>query len=178
MKVISLFSGIGGFEIAAQQMGWTPVVSCEIEEFPRKVLNYYWPNAYHHTDVKTLTYETINNEVSKRFGTDWRKDGVILTGGFPCQPYSAAGKREGKNDERHLWPEMFRLIQEISPDWIVGENVLGLVNWSRGLVFEEVQSDLEAKGYEVQPYILPAVSKNAPHRRDRVWFVAHSNGSK
>ena len=175
MKVISLFSGIGGFEIAAQQMGWTPVVSCEIEEFPRKVLNYYWPNAYHHKDVKTLTYETINNEVSKRFGTDWRKDGVILTGGFPCQPYSAAGKREGKNDERHLWPEMFRLIQEISPDWIVGENVLGLVNWSGGLVFEEVCVDLETQGYEVQPYILPAVSKNAPHRRDRVWFVAHSN---
>jgi len=98
----------------------------------------------------------------------------ILTGGFPCQPYSMAGKRLGKEDERHLWPEMLRAIREIQPRWVVGENVLGLVNWSGGLVFHEVQADLEAEGYEVQPYVLPACAVNAPHRRDRVWFVAHA----
>ena len=175
MKLISLFSGIGGFELAASWMGWTPIVTCEIEEFPNKILNYYWPNAYHHKDVKTLTYETINDELTRRWGKEWRDDKIILTGGFPCQPYSAAGQRKGKEDERHLWPEMLRLIQEIAPDWIVGENVLGLTNWNGGVVFEEVCVDLEDKGYEVQPYILPASSKNAPHKRDRVWFVAHSD---
>jgi len=175
MKLISLFSGIGGFELAASWMGWTPIVTCEIEEFPNKILNYYWPNAYHHKDVKTLTYETINDELTRRWGKEWRDDKIILTGGFPCQPYSAAGQRKGKEDERHLWPEMLRLIQEIAPDWILGENVLGLTNWNGGVVFEEVCVDLEDKGYQVQPYILPASSKNAPHKRDRVWFVAHSN---
>jgi site-specific DNA-cytosine methylase len=89
-----------------------------------------------------------------------------------------AGKRKGKDDERHLWPEMLRCIREVKPRWVIGENVLGLVNWSGGLVFHEVQADLEAEGYEVFPYVLPAVSVNAPHRRDRVWFVAHSNNSR
>jgi len=88
-----------------------------------------------------------------------------------------AGKRKGKDDERHLWPEMLRCIREVKPRWVVGENVLGLVNWSDGLVFHEVQTDLEAQGYEVFPYVLPAVSVNAPHRRDRVWFVAHSKNN-
>jgi DNA (cytosine-5)-methyltransferase 1 len=88
-----------------------------------------------------------------------------------------AGKRKGKDDERHLWPEMRRAIREIQPRWIVGENVLGLVNWSGGLVFEEVQADLEAEGYEVWAYVLPAAAVNAPHRRDRVWFVAHATGN-
>jgi len=87
-----------------------------------------------------------------------------------------AGKRLGKEDERHLWPQMCRAIREIQPRWVVGENVLGLVNWSGGLVFHEVQSDLEAAGYEVQPFVLPACAVNAPHRRDRVWFVAYANG--
>jgi len=100
-----------------------------------------------------------------------------LSGGFPCQPYSSAGKRLGKEDDRHLWPEMLRAIREIQPRWVVGENVLGLVNWNGGLVFEEVQADLEAQGYEVQPYVLPAASVNAPHRRDRVWFVAWNSES-
>lgn len=99
----------------------------------------------------------------------------ILTGGFPCQPYSLAGLRKGKEDERHLWPEMLRAIREIKPRWIVGENVLGLVGWNDGMVFEEVQADLEAEGYEVQPYVLPACAKDAPHRRDRVWFIAYAS---
>ena len=177
MKHISLFSGIGGFDLASEWMGWQNVASCEINPFGNKVLEYYWPNAYHHDDIKTLTYEKLNQELTTRFGADWHSDDIILTGGFPCQPYSSAGKRLGKEDERHLWPEMCRVIREVKPTWIVGENVLGLVNWSGGLVFEEVQADLEAEGYEVQPFVLPACAVNAPHRRDRVWFVAYSKSA-
>ena len=172
MKLISLFSGIGGFELAAEWAGWQNVVSCETNPFGRQVLNHYWPNAYHHDDIKTLTFEKIDYELKKILGENWNADDIVLTGGFPCQPYSAAGKRLGKEDERHLWPEMLRIIREVQPKWVVGENVLGLVNWSGGLVFEEVQADLESEGYEIQPYVLPAASVNAPHKRDRVWFVA------
>jgi DNA (cytosine-5)-methyltransferase 1 len=176
MKHISLFSGIGGFDLASEWAGWTNVASCEINPFGRRHLAYYWPHAYHHDDIKTLTGETVEYEAQKRYGHDWRADGVVLSGGFPCQPYSLAGKRLGKEDERHLWPEMLRVIREIQPTWIVGENVLGLVNWSDGLVFDEVQTDLEAAGYEVQAYVLPACAADAPHRRDRVWIVAHYKG--
>jgi DNA (cytosine-5)-methyltransferase 1 len=175
MKLISLFSGIGGFELAAEWMGWEPIVSCEINPFGRQVLKYYWPEAYHHDDIHTLTYERIDEQLKKRYGNEWRTDEIILTGGFPCQPYSLAGKRLGKADDRHLWPEMLRVIREIQPRWVVGENVHGLVNWDEGLVFNEVQTDLEAEGYEVQAYVLPAASVNAPHKRDRVWFVAFKN---
>ena len=176
MRHISLFSGIGGFDLAAHWAGWTNVASCEINPFGRRHLAYYWPHAYHHDDIKTLTGSIIEHEAQKRYGHDWRTDGVVLSGGFPCQPYSLAGKRLGKEDERHLWPEMLRVIREIQPDWIVGENVFGLVNWSDGLVFDEVQTDLEAQGYEVQSYVLPACAADAPHRRDRVWIVAHYKG--
>jgi len=164
----SLFSGIGGFDLAAQWMGWENKFHCEWNTFGQKVLHHYWPQAEQFTDITKTDFTKYANRID------------ILTGGFPCQPYSSAGKRLGKEDERHLWPEMLRAIREIQPRWIVGENVLGLVNWSDGLVFHEVQTDLEAEGYEVQPYVLPAVSVNAPHRRDRVWFVAYSNlyGSK
>jgi DNA (cytosine-5)-methyltransferase 1 len=160
MKHGSLFSGIGGFDLAAQWMGWENVFHCEIAEFPRKVLHHYWPNA--------ISYENI---IETDF-TKHRGHIDIISGGFPCQPYSLAGKRLGKEDARHLWPEMLRTIREIQPRWVVGENVFGLVNWNGGLVFDEVQSDLEAEGYEVQAYVLPACAVNAPHRRDRVWFVA------
>lgn len=160
----SLFSGIGGFDLAAEWMNWINAFHCEWNEFGQKVLKYYWPNAISYGDI-TKTNFTI-----------WRGKIDILTGGFPCQPYSLAGQRKGKEDERHLWPEMLRAIREIQPGYIVGENVYGLVNWNGGLVFHEVQTDLEAEGYEVQPIILPACAKNAPHRRDRVWFVAHSEG--
>lgn len=175
MKHISLFSGIGGFDLAAEWAGWTNVASCEINPFGRRHLAYYWPHAYHHDDIKTLTGEKIEHEAQKRYGPDWRADGVILSGGFPCQPYSLAGKRLGKEDERHLWPEMLRVIREIKPDWIVGENVFGIINWSHGLVFDEVQTDLEAQGYEVQAFVLPACAADAPHRRDRVWIVAYAD---
>jgi len=156
----SLFSGIGGFDLAAEWMGWTNVFHCEIEEFPRKVLEYHFPNSITYEDIKETDFTIHRGHID------------ILTGGFPCQPYSTAGKRLGKEDDRHLWPEMLRAIREIQPRWVVGENVRGLVNWNGGLVFEEVQADLENEGYEVQPFILPAAGVNAPHRRDRVWFVA------
>lgn len=161
----SLFSGIGGFDLAAEWMGWENVFHCEWNSFGQKVLKHYWPNAISYEDI-TKTDFTIHRGTID-----------ILTGGFPCQPYSMAGKRLGKEDERHLWPEMLRAIREIQPTWVVGENVFGLVNWSGGLVFHEVQADLEAQGYEVQPYVLPACAVNAPHRRDRVWFVAKNTRS-
>lgn len=161
MRHGSLFSGIGGFDLAADWMGWENVFHCEWNEFGKQVLKYYWPNAISYHDI-TKTDFTIH-----RGGID------ILTGGFPCQPYSTAGKRLGKDDDRHLWPEMLRAIREIQPTWIVGENVRGLTNWNGGVVFDEVQADLEALGYEVQSFILPACAVNAPHRRDRVWIVAY-----
>lgn len=180
---ISLFSGIGGFELASEWMGWKNYVSCDINEFGNRVRQYYWPNAYHHKDIHTLTYDTINAELTARFGEGWRNDDIIITGGFPCQPYSQAGKRLGKDDERHLWPEMLRLIREVEPTYVVGENVRGLLTWNDGLVFEEVQADLEALSYEVQPFLLPAAGVNAPHERYRIWFVArrvtpNTNGSE
>jgi len=162
----SLFSGIGGFDLAAEWMGWENKFHCECNPFGQKVLHHYFPNSEQFTDITKTNFTKYANKID------------ILTGGFPCQPYSTAGKRLGKEDDRHLFPEMLRAIREIQPRWVVGENVFGLVNWSGGLVFHEVQTDLEAEGYEVQPYVLPAVSVNAPHRRDRVWFVAYSRNNK
>jgi len=147
-------------------MGWNNVFNCEWEEFPRQVLKHHFPNAIQHGDIKELDATTYAGRID------------ILTGGFPCQPYSLAGKRKGKEDERHLWPEMLRVIRECAPRYVVGENVRGLVGWNGGLVFEEVCADLEAQGYAVQPFVLPACSVGAPHRRDRVWFVAYANDKR
>ena len=166
MRHGSLFSGIGGFDLASEWMGWENVFHCEWNPFGQKVLNYYWPNAISYNDI-TKTDFTIH-----RGAID------IITGGFPCQPYSSAGKRLGKEDERHLWPEMLRAIREIQPTWVVGENVRGLTNWNGGLVFDEVQAELEAQGYEVTPFLLPACAVNAPHRRDRIWFIAYSDNKR
>ena len=166
MRHGSLFSGIGGFDLAAEWMGWENVFHCEWMPFPRQVLKYNFPNSISYEDI-TKTDFTIH-----RGSID------ILTGGFPCQPYSLAGKRKGTEDSRHLWPEMLRAIREIQPKWILGENVFGIVNWSGGLVFEQVQSEMEAEGYEVQPFVIPACAKDAPHRRDRVWFVAHTSNKR
>ena len=159
----SLFSGIGGFELAARWCGFTNVFSCEIEPFNRRVLHHHFPESELYEDIKEMDATHYHGRVD------------IISGGFPCQPYSVAGKRLGKEDERHLWPEMLRIIREVAPTYVVGENVRGLVNWSEGMVFEEVCADLEAEGYDVQPFILPAAGVGAPHRRDRVWFVAYSN---
>lgn len=162
MKHGSLFSGIGGFDLAAEWMGWDNVFHCEWNDFGQKVLKYYWPEAISYADITKTDFSIHRGSID------------ILTGGFPCQPYSQAGKRLGKEDDRHLWPEMLRAIGEIQPRWVVGENVRGLTNWNGGLVFDEVQTDLEAKGYEVTPFLLPACAVNAPHRRDRIWFVAYA----
>jgi DNA (cytosine-5)-methyltransferase 1 len=163
MKHGSLFSGIGGFDLAAEWMGWENVFHCEWNDFGKRVLSHYWPKAISYHDITKTDFTIHRGKID------------IISGGFPCQPYSQAGKRLGKDDERHLWPEMLRAIREVQPRWVVGENVRGLVNWSGGLVFDEVQADLEAEGYEVLPFILPACAVNAPHRRDRVWFVAYAN---
>jgi DNA (cytosine-5)-methyltransferase 1 len=164
MKVISLFAGIEGFGLAAHKVGWEVVASVEWEQFPQLVIKKNFPNTEIHGDIKQFD------------GRKYRGTIDIICGGFPCQPYSLAGKRKGKNDDRHLWPEMLRVIREVQPTWVIGENVPGLINWSEGVVFEEVQSDLEAEGYEVQSFILPAAGVGAPHRRDRVWIVAYSEG--
>jgi DNA (cytosine-5)-methyltransferase 1 len=162
MKHGSLFSGIGGFDLAAEWMGWENIFHCDTDKFGNKLLNYYWPKSINYNDI-TKTNFTIHRGTID-----------VLTGGFPCQPYSVAGKRLGKNDERHLWPHMLKAIRQIRPRWVVGENVRGLVNWNGGLVFHEVWDDLEREGYEVQPFIIPAASVNAPHKRERIWYVAHA----
>ena len=165
MRHGSLFSGIGGFDLASEWMGWENVFHCEWNEFGQKVLKYYWPKAITYNDITKTDFSIHRGTID------------ILTGGFPCQPYSSAGKQLGKEDSRHLWPEMLRTIREIQPTYVVGENVRGLTNWNGGLVFDEVQADLEAEGYEVTPFLLPACAVNAPHRRDRIWFVAYSTSA-
>jgi len=160
MRHGSLFSGIGGFDLASEWMGWENVFHCEWMEFPRKVLDYYWPDADSHIDICKTDFKKYANTID------------ILTGGFPCQPFSTAGKRKGTDDERYLWGEMLRAIQEIKPKFVIAENVFGITNIDGGLVFEQVCLDLEAQGYEVQSFIIGAASKNAPHRRYRCWFIA------
>jgi DNA (cytosine-5)-methyltransferase 1 len=164
-KHIGLFEGIGGFSLAARWAGWETVAWCEWNEFGQKVLRHHFPEAEGFGDITKTDFTKYANRID------------ILTGGFPCQPYSLAGKGKGKEDERHLWPEMLRAIREIQPPWVVGENVFGLINWNGGMVFNEVQADLETEGYEVWAYVLPACAINAPHRRDRVWFVAYSDNA-
>ena len=165
MKHASLFSGIGGFDLAAELMNWENIFHCEINEFCQKILKYYWPESNIYTDIKQTNFKKYEKKID------------ILTGGFPCQPFSNAGKRLGKEDDRHLWAEMLRAIREIQPRYVVGENVRGITNWNGGMVFNEVQADLEAEGYEVTSFLLPACAINAPHRRDRIWFVAYSNSN-
>lgn len=164
MKHASLFSGIGGFDLAAQWMAWENVFQVEIDEFCQKVLTKNFPNATRYRDIKEFK------------GSDYRGTIDVLSGGFPCQPFSTAGQRKGKEDDRYLWPQMLRVIREVQPRWIVGENVSGLLNLSGGMVLKQIKIDLEAEGYSViPPFILPACSKNAPHRRDRLWIIAYSH---
>ncbi len=163
MRHASLFSGIGGFDLAAEWMGWENVFQVEIDGFCQKVLEKNFPNVTRYGDIKQFN------------GTKHRGAVDVLSGGFPCQPFSTAGQRKGKEDDRYLWPEMLRIIREVQPRWIVGENVSGLLNLSGGMVLKQIKIDLEAEGYSVfPPIVLPACSKNAPHRRDRLWIVAYS----
>ena len=167
MRVLSLFSGIGGFDLAAEWAGCEVVGQVEIDPFCNRVLAKHWP------DVKRM--EDIKDVKGTEFGTV-----DLICGGFPCQPFSCAGKRKGKDDSRHLWPEMCRVIREAQPEWVLAENVSGLLSQDGGLVFEHVLTDLEDAGYETLPLVIPACGVGAPHRRDRVWIVAHSkaNGNR
>ncbi|PWV47062.1 DNA cytosine methyltransferase [Chitinophaga sp. S165] len=158
----SVFSGLGGFDLAAQWMGWRNQFYCELDPFCRRILKYYWPDAEENTDIKEF------NAVKFRGMVD------VLTGGFPCQPFSLAGQKKGTADNRYLWPEMLRIIRQLQPRWVVAENVPGLLNWRRGLVFQQVQADLENSGYQVAPVVLPACAVGAPHLRYRIWFVAYA----
>jgi DNA (cytosine-5)-methyltransferase 1 len=141
-------------------MGWDNVFHCEWNEFAQKNLKYYWPKSISYEDICSVDFTVHRGDID------------IITGGFPCQPFSNAGKRKGTGDSRYLWPEMLRVIREVRPKWVVGENVFGLVNWDGGLVFDTVCADLENEGFEVIPVVLPAAAVNAPHRRDRILFIA------
>ena len=159
MKVLDLFSGIGGFSLGLERAGMETVAFCEIEEFPRKVLRKHWPDVPIFEDVRELTAEKL-----KDVGTI-----DLICGGYPCQPFSTAGKRRGEEDDRHLWPEYLRLIREIRPRYVIGENVAGHV--SMGL--DNVLSDLEGEGYSWEAFVIPATSVKLPQGRERVWVVAY-----
>jgi hypothetical protein len=147
----SSFSGIGGFDLAAEWVGWQNLFNCEIDLFCQTVLKHHFPNAEQFTDIRTADFAVYRGLID------------VFTGGFPCQSFSVAGKRKGTEDDRYLWPEMLGVIRVVRPRWVVGENVYGIVSWSDGLVFEQVCADLEAEGYEVQPYVLPACGVDTGH---------------
>ena len=158
LKVLDLFSGIGGFSLGLERTGgFETVAFCEIEEFPRKVLAKHWPDVPCHNDVRELTADAVGHI-------------DVICGGYPCQPFSTAGQRKGAEDDRHLWPEVKRLMATVRPTWGVFENVAGHI--SMGL--DQVLSDLEGEGYTAWPLVIPACAVDAPHRRDRVWILAHS----
>jgi len=164
MRLLDLFSGIGGFSYAAEKLvgGYETVAFCEQDEFCQKVLRKHWKDVPIYDDVRTID--------AARLG---RID--IVAGGFPCQAVSQAGLQKATEDDRWLWDEMLRIIQDCKPRWVIGENVVGLININEGVLFEQVQTDLEKEGYSVQSVVIPACAKNAPHRRDRVWIVGYSN---
>ena len=195
MTHASVFSGIGGPEVAATMLGWQNLFHCEINPFGRAVLDYWYPNSKSYEDITQTDF------------TEWRGRVNVLTGGFPCQPFSFAGKRAGADDDRYLWPHMHRCINEIQPDWVVAENVGGILTMvEQGSSFEVASApslfdeddtihryeyrgtftlerichDIEADGYEVQPILIPACAVGAPHRRDRVFIVARNqrNGGR
>jgi DNA (cytosine-5)-methyltransferase 1 len=161
MTHLDLFSGIGGFALAARWAGFETVQFVEIEPYAQKVLAKNFPDVPIHDDIKTFSADEF-------YGVG------LLTGGYPCQPFSQAGKRRGKEDDRHLWPEMFRIIKECRPTWICCENVVGHIK----LGLDEVLTDLENEGYSCQSFVIPACAKDAPHRRDRLWIVANSLGQR
>jgi len=162
----SLFSGIGGFDLSAEWAGFTNVFNCENNPFCRQVLKYHFPKAIQYDDIKTTDFTVHKGTID------------VVSGGFPCQPFSQAGRRKGEEDDRFLWTEMLRAIREISPQWVIAENVYGITTQQKGMVFERVQTDLEDAGYTVQTFVIPACAVNAPHRRDRVWIIANSTNTR
>ena len=159
---LSLFSGIGGLDIAAEMAGFETVGQCERADYPTKILEKHWPDVPRWRDIRTLTKESFYERTGLRTVD-------VISGGFPCQPFSVAGKQRGKDDDRYLWPEMLRVIRELRPSWVIGENVPGIVN----MALDTVLTDLESVGYEAQPFIIPACGVDAPHRRYRVAILAH-----
>ena len=161
LKVLDLFSGIGGFSLGLHSTGiFDTIKFVEFDEFCQKVLKKNYPNVPIEGDIKNVK------------GREFEAD--IIVGGFPCQPFSVAGKQKGRDDNRYLWPEMFRLIKEIKPEFVIGENVQGLVNLQNGMVLRQVQDDLVGQGFEVQCFLIPASGIGAWHQRFRVWIVGHS----
>ena len=157
---LSLFSGIGGLDLAAEAAGFQTVGQCEWADYPTKVLEKHWPSVPRWRDIRNLTGDDF-------YARTGRWSATIISGGFPCQPFSVAGKRRGKEDDRYLWPEMCRVISEIRPAWVIGENVPGIIN----LALDTVLSDLDGQGYSCQTFIVPAAGVDAPHRRERICIV-------
>ncbi len=164
MRHGSLFSGIGGFDLASSWMGWKNVWQVEKDKYCRKVLEKNFPESERFEDVREAGKHNLRKV-------------DIITGGFPCQPFSVSGKRNGAEDDRYLWPEMYRIIREMHPRWVLAENVPGILSIENGMVFETVVSDLESEGYEVQPIILSSAGIGANHVRERVWFLARANNT-
>jgi len=163
---VSLFSGIGGIDIAAHWAGFETVLFCENNEFCQKVLRKNFPGVPIIGDIRDVTRESAKEPIT------------LISGGPPCQAASVAGKQRGEEDDRWLWPETFRVVREIRPTWCVFENVKGLLTLDGGLVFDNLLSEMEGIGYEVEPYIIPACAVDAHHRRDRVFIVAHNGISQ
>ena len=160
---LDLFSGIGGFALAAKWNGYRTLAFCDNEPYAQAVLKKHWPDVPCHKDIREVRGDLYAGV-------------TLLTGGFPCQPFSVAMRchRKGQQDNRYLWPEMLRIIQEARPSWVIGENVVGFINMALNVVC----ADLEGEGYQVEPIIIPACAVGAKHRRDRVWILANSCGFK